>query len=86
MHKQTTTVNPTGVNKIPRNFDTPPAATAVAVQLFKGLSARPMQWPFGVKWLITAVHVSAVLYGHHQAEMHIHNQKSMLWKRPLIHN
>jgi len=39
MHKQTTAVNPTGVNKIPPNFDTPPAATLVAVQLFKGLSA-----------------------------------------------
>jgi hypothetical protein len=32
MHKQTTAVNPTGVNKIPPNFDTPPEATSVAVR------------------------------------------------------
>jgi len=40
MHKQTTAVNPTGVNKIPHNFHTPCAAIYVAVQLLKGLSAR----------------------------------------------
>jgi len=35
MHKQTTAVNPTGVNKIPHNFHTTRAATFVAVQLLK---------------------------------------------------
>jgi hypothetical protein len=42
MHKQTTAVNPTGVNKIPPNFDTPPAAILVGIRLFKGLSALPL--------------------------------------------
>jgi len=31
MHKQTTAVNPTGMNKIPHNFHTPRAAIYVAV-------------------------------------------------------
>jgi hypothetical protein len=35
MHKQTTAVNPTGVNKIPHNFHTPCAATFVAIRLLK---------------------------------------------------
>jgi len=51
MHKQTTAVNPTGVNKIPHNFHMPRAAIYVAVRLLKGLSARTLKWPFGVKGL-----------------------------------
>jgi len=39
------------VNKIPPNFDTLFAATVVAVRLFKGLNARPLYRPFGVKGL-----------------------------------
>jgi hypothetical protein len=63
MHKQTTAVNPTGVNKIPPNFDAPPATTSVAVRLFKGLSAQPLQWPLAVKWLSVILYVlSYILY------------------------
>ena len=39
------------MNKIPPNFDTLFAATIVALQLFKGLTAWPLYRPFGVKGL-----------------------------------
>jgi hypothetical protein len=75
MHKQTTAVNPTGVNKIPPNFDTPPAATSVAIRLFKELSMQPLQWPFGVKWL-NALH----WFGHVQRMEENNSPKSIIYE------
>jgi len=33
-------------------------------------------------YLFTFLHVSAVIFGHHQVETQVRDRKSMLWKRP----
>jgi len=48
------------VNKIPPNFDTQFAVTIVAVQLFKGLTVRPLYKPFCVKGLKSVLSYSYI--------------------------